>query len=127
MSRWKSFPRPLAGDWLVLGAAAVLVAVLFATLWHPEQAARLTIRVGDAVYGSYSLNQQRVLEVPGPLGTSRIVIEQSKVRFLSSPCRNQYCVHQGWLHRAGQVAMCLPNRVSVELQGGEKGYDSLNY
>jgi hypothetical protein len=28
--------------------------------------------------------------------------------------------------RAGQVAVCLPNRVSLEL-AGEKGYDSLNY
>lgn len=127
MSRWKSFPRPLPGDWLVLGVAALAVAVLFATLWHPEHAARLRIRSGDSVYGSYSLNQDRTLEISGPLGVSRVVIEQGRVRFLSSPCRNQYCVHQGWLQRAGQVAVCLPNRVSLELLGGEKGYDSLNY
>jgi len=127
MSRWKSFPRPKPGDWLVLLAAAVAVVALFATLWHPEQAARLRIRSGDTVYATYSLDQERTLEIRGPLGVSRVHIHHGKVRFLSSPCSNQYCVHQGWLQRAGQVAVCLPNRVSLELLGGERPYDSLNY
>ena len=48
-------------------------------------------------------------------------------RYTQSPCRNQYCVHQGWLSRAGQVAVCLPNQISLELLGGDKNYDSLNY
>lgn len=127
MSRWKSFPKPLPGDWLVLAACLALVVVLFATLWHPEQAARLQIRNGDHIYATLSLNQKRILDVPGPRGISRVTIDQGRVRFLSSPCRNQYCVHQGWLSRAGQAAVCLPNQVSLELMGGDKSYDSLNY
>lgn len=127
MSGWKSFPKPLPGDWLVLAAGLALVAVLFATLWHPEHAARLRIRSGDQVFATLSLDQQRALDIPGPLGVSRVVIDHGRVRFLSSPCRNQYCVHQGWLHRAGQVAVCLPNQISLELLGGDKDYDSLNY
>jgi hypothetical protein len=117
----------LPGDWLVLGLGLGLVVVLFATLWKPEHAAKLRIRSGDAVFATLSLDQERVLEVPGPLGISRIAVHHGQVRFLSSPCRNQYCVHQGWLRHAGQVAVCLPNQVSLELLGGEKAYDSLNY
>ena len=127
MSDPKSFPRPLAGDWLVLAAGLLLTGLLFATLWHPERAAKLRIRSGDTVFATLSLDQQRTLHVHGPLGESVIVIDHGKVRFASSPCRNQYCVHQGWLQRSGQVAVCLPNQVSLELLGGEKGYDSLNY
>jgi hypothetical protein len=127
MSRWKSFPKPLPGDWLVLGLGLGLVVLLFATLWKPEHAAKLRIRSGDKVFATLSLDQERVLEIPGPLGASRVVVSQGKVRFMRSPCRNQYCVHQGWLQRAGQVAVCLPNQVSLELLGGEKAYDSLNY
>jgi len=36
-------------------------------------------------------------------------------------------VRQGWLEQAGEVAVCLPNEVSVELAGSRKKYDSLNY
>ena len=32
-----------------------------------------------------------------------------------------------WLKQAGEIAVCLPNQVSLELSGGSKPYDSLNY
>lgn len=116
----------LPGDALVLAFGLVLVGWLFVQLWQGGAAGKVRIRAGDAVFATLSLNQERVVEVRGPLGVSRIVIHDHRARFESSPCRNQYCVHQGWLARAGQVAVCLPNRVSLELVG-ERGYDSLNY
>jgi hypothetical protein len=114
------------GDWLVLALGIAAVVWLFATLWHTQPAGKVRIRSGDRVFATFSLDQERAIEVPGPLGISRIVIHNHQARFQSSPCHNQYCVHQGWLAHAGQVAMCLPNRISLEL-AGEKSYDSLNY
>ena len=119
--------RPLPGDWLIVITGLALVVVLFATLWQGGQAAKLRIRQGDHVYATLSLAQQRTLEIRGPLGISRIVIDNGRVRFERSPCTNQYCVHQGWLRHAGEVAICLPNQISLELLGGKKAYDSLNY
>jgi hypothetical protein len=127
MLRLHSFPKPLAGDWFIIAISLLLVMVLFLSLWHGERAAKLRIRQGDAIYATLSMDQERTLDIHGPLGNSRIVIHQGRVRFEHSPCPNQYCVHQGWLKRAGQVAICLPNQVSLELLGGEKAYDSLNY
>ena len=127
MSSWKTFPKPLPGDWIVIYAGLLLVVMLFLTLWHGEHAAKLRIRQGDAIYATLSLDQERTLDIRGPLGITHIVIHQGQVRFVSSPCRNQYCVHQGWLSGAGQVAICLPNQVSLELLGVRKNYDSLNY
>lgn len=127
MSRWKNFPRPLTGDWLVMGIGCIVVAVLFATLCRNEPAGKLRIRAGDRVFATLSLDQQRTLQVPGPLGISTILIDRGRARVASDPGRHQYCVKQGWLSKAGQVAMCLPNQVSLELLGSEKSYDSLNY
>lgn len=127
MPRWTSLPKVLPGDWLIMGLSVALVLVLFATLWQPQHAARLQIRDHNGIYATFSLAQDRDIDVPGPLGLSHIVIHQGRVRFTASPCRNQYCVHQHWLSHVGEVAVCLPNQVSVELLGGEKVYDSLNY
>jgi hypothetical protein len=122
-----SFKRLLLGDYLVVLCGLVLVVHLYKMFWHAEHAAKLEIRQGDQVFATLSLDQDRVVEVAGPLGTSRIEIKQGKAHFLSSPCSNQYCVHQGWLSHLGQAAICLPNRVSLELLGAKKAYDSLNY
>ena len=119
--------RPLPGDWLIVITGLALVVVLFATLWLGGHATKLRIRQGDHVYATLSLAQQRTLEIHGPLGISRIVIDNGRVRFERSPCTNQYCVHQGWLSHAGEVAICLPNQISLELLGVKKAYDSLNY
>jgi hypothetical protein len=127
MSRLRSFPKPLIGDWLIIAASLITVVVLFQSLWQSEPAAKLLIRQGNAVYATLSLDQERTLDIHGPLGDSRIVIHHGQVRFERSPCTNQYCVHQGWLKRAGQVAICLPNQISLELLGSKKVYDSLNY
>jgi hypothetical protein len=117
----------LLGDWLVVAASLLAVVFMFQTYWSFEQASKLKIRQGDKIIGTYDLNQTRELKIAGPIGESLISINQGKVRFKQSPCRNQYCVHQGWLSRAGQVAICLPNQISLQLMGAKSAYDSLNY
>ena len=124
---FRSFPSLLWGDWLIVTLSVIGVAWLFHSLWQNEPAAKLRIRQGDAVYGTYSLNQTKIVHVHGKLGEANITIQQGKVRFQQSPCSNQYCVHQGWLSKSGQVAICLPNQLSIELLGAKKPFDTLNY
>jgi hypothetical protein len=117
----------LVGDWLTILVSVLAVLYLFQILWTNEHAAKVQIQLGDKIYATYSLNQQREIHVHGKLGDAVISIAQGKVRFAKSPCTAQYCVHQGWLARAGQVAICIPNQISLELVGEAKPYDSLNY
>jgi hypothetical protein len=121
------FSELLIGDWLVLIISTLCIIYLFQTLWTNEHAAKVQIRLGEKIYGTYSLNQQREITVHGKLGDAVISISHGKARFAKSPCHTQYCVHQGWLTRAGQAAICLPNQISLELLGETKPYDSLNY
>ena len=124
---FKFSPKPLLGDWLVIIASILAVIFMFQQFWSFEHASKLKIRQGDKIVGTYDLNQTRELHIHGALGDSHIVIDQGKVRFKHSPCNNQYCVHQGWLSLAGQVAICLPNQISLQLMGAKTTYDSLNY
>lgn len=121
------YPKLLIGDLLVIIASVVLIIFMFQQFWSFEQASKLKIRQGNKIIGTYDLNQTRDLHIHGAIGDSLISIQQGKVRFKQSPCHNQYCVHQGWLSRAGQVAICLPNQVSLLLIGAKNTYDSLNY
>ena len=119
--------KPLLGDWLVIVGGILAVFFMFQQFWSNEHASKLKIRQGDNVIGTYDLNQSRELHIKGPLGESIIAINNGRAHFKQSPCPGQYCVHQGWLSHAGQVAICLPNQISLQLMGAKTQYDSLNY
>jgi hypothetical protein len=121
------FAELRVGDWLIMLISLLCVFYLFHTFWSKEQATKVQIRLGDKIYATYSINQTREIKLHGKLGDAVISINQGKARFAKSPCRNQYCIHQGWLTRAGQAAICLPNQISLELLGETKTYDSLSY
>ena len=115
------------GDWLTLLLGSVGVVWLIATLWSGERADKAVIRSGGKVFRVVSLSRNQNIEVFGPLGISVIAIKDRRARIASDPSPRQYCVRQGWLKNSGEIALCLPNQVSVELTGGDKRYDSLNY
>lgn len=115
------------GDWLFILLGAMCVAWLTLTLWSGDLADQAVIRSGGKIFRTVPLSIDQQIIVPGPLGTSVISIEKHRARISSDPSPRQYCVRQGWLQQAGEIALCLPNQVSVELTGKRKKYDSLNY
>ena len=122
-----SFRHIKLGDYLSLLVGGLCTIWLTLTLWSGGTADKAIIRAGGKVFREVSLSQDQKIEVPGPLGLSIITIEKNKARITSDPSPRQYCVRQGWLQQSGEIAICLPNQVSVELAGGTKKYDSLNY
>jgi len=115
------------GDWLTLALAALLVGASFPFLWSGERADRAVVRSAGRVVAELPLSRDQSMRVTGPLGESVIAVRQGRARVESDPSPRQYCVRQGWLERAGDVAICLPNQVSLELAGRGKPYDSISY
>jgi hypothetical protein len=115
------------GDSLILLLGCLFTVWLTAAVWHGGVADKALIRSGGKIFREVPLNHDTEISVPGPLGTSIISIRNRQARISADPSPRQYCVRQGWLKNAGEIAICLPNEVSVELTGGEKKYDSLNY
>lgn len=122
-----AFQHIKLGDWLTLLLGSIFVVLLASKLWSGDLADKAIIRGGGKIFREVPLSRDQKIEVPGPLGISLIDIQNRKARIASDPSPRQYCVHQGWLQQAGEIALCLPNQVSVELTGSRKKYDSLNY
>ncbi len=115
------------GDWFIVLLGGLTVVTLTLKIWDGDLADTAVIRSGGKIFSVVPLSKDQTIKVPGPLGVSIISIEKRRARISSDPSPRQYCVRQGWLEQAGEIALCLPNQVSVELTGKRKRYDSLNY
>lgn len=115
------------GDWIVLGAGAIFSLWLVSIIWYSGAPDKAIIRSGGKIFRELPLSHNLVLDVPGPLGISTITVHNRQARITSDPSPRQYCVRQGWLKQSGEIAICLPNQISLELSGSKKRYDSLSY
>lgn len=115
-------------DWVVVSAATLLVGYLYLYFWIPaEHGSAVRIWTEGSAPSHVSLNEDREIAVHGTLGTSVIEIHDGQVRFKSSPCKNKLCIHRGWLTQSGETAACLPNRVVIQVVGGERAFDAVNF
>jgi hypothetical protein len=57
-----------------------------------------------------------------------IEVKNNRVRFVQSDCPDQICVHAGWISKAGDSVVCLPNQIAVVFESGEQsGVDGIAY
>lgn len=55
----------------------------------------------------------------------RFEVKDNAIAFIESDCPDKVCVHSGFLSYAGQMAACLPNRVSIQIISGS-GYNEVD-
>lgn len=116
------------GDTVVWLLAATLLVSLYMMFWQADgHGAEAVVLVNGKRWARLDLFQNQDLDVPGPLGHSHIQVRDGQVRFVNSPCPNQLCVHTGWLSQGGEVSICLPNKVSLQILGSDPRFDAINF
>ena len=115
------------GDFLTLGVVAFFISWLCVALWKQGVGGTLVVRSKGAVVAELSLLRNRTLAIDGPLGATVVEVQNQRARIARDPSPKQYCVRQGWLQHAGEIALCLPNQVSIEIAASQNRVDSLNY
>jgi len=72
---------------------------------------------GDRVLFVAPLDQPGEVELAGPLGPTRLVIDNQGARIAESSCALKVCMGMGPARRPGDLLVCLPNRILVEVEG----------
>lgn len=109
----------------------VLLAFGFAMLFFTIRAAsspgeQVVINVDGTEYGRYPLDRDRVIEIQNGDRLNIVTIKDGGVSMTYSTCKNQICVHEGEVTAPGQLIVCLPNYVIVEIEGGEGSDEALD-
>jgi hypothetical protein len=56
-----------------------------------------------------------------------ILVENGRIRFKKADCPDKVCVKTGWLEQNGDIAVCLPNRVMIKIEGEPADVDIVTY
>ncbi len=119
----------LADCAFALATLAVAAVVLVAT-WSPAvpsdasdgpdatAPASTLVAVVQNTEGFYQvlpLDADATVTVASSYGTNVVEVAQGRVRCSESDCANQVCVDTGWVASVGQMVVCLPHRLTVEV------------
>lgn len=99
--------------------AAILSAALLLLAFKPNETGKTAvIRVDGKEYKQIDLtsSEKTEIDVNGVL----IICDEGEVYVKESSCHDKICVNAGHLSKKGQSAVCVPNRVSVEIAGQDK-------
>ncbi|TPW14000.1 MAG: hypothetical protein FD130_1465 [Halothiobacillaceae bacterium] len=115
-------------DYGVVLLALLLLTVLYSHFWGGSGEGEFAhiVATGQPEL-VIPLNQEREVTINGPLGATKVVVKEGRVRFTESPCRGKQCVVSGWLSHNGDFAACIPNRISLYVTGQTARFDAINF
>ncbi|TAN38006.1 MAG: NusG domain II-containing protein [Verrucomicrobia bacterium] len=119
------------GDYVLAGAVlALAITAIAATLHRPADAeARALIHVGTAPVQELDLATDRMVTnlVAGHM--AEFEINTGRIRVREITCPQKLCQHTGWISRPGEMIVCVPNKILIEVtaQSGHSDYDAVSH
>ena len=105
-------------DLVLIALLLALAAGLYVTVGRPkDEGATAVVRVDGEVVGRYPLGRDGVFPLNG--GTNVLKIEDGLAWMEEADCPDHICMLMGKIHLSGQIITCLPNLLTVTIEGGE--------
>ncbi|MBQ9983162.1 MAG: NusG domain II-containing protein [Lachnospiraceae bacterium] len=112
------------GDYIFAMVVVSVVLVLFLTQLNAKQGNQVRVTVGKQTE-TYSLTENRRISLRGKMDsqeqassdgvTNVLVIEDGQVYMESASCPDQVCVKHKPIYQDGEMIICLPHQVYVEV------------
>lgn len=95
-----------------------LVLLLIVTL-SKEKGATVVVEIDGTTVATYLLDENGEYSLNG--GTNILVIEDGKAYLNYSNCPDHTCEKTGKIQYVGQSIICLPNKITITIQGEAEG------
>ncbi|MDY3250306.1 MAG: NusG domain II-containing protein [Candidatus Choladocola sp.] len=108
---------------IILGISAVTAGILLFTVrsLFQDGGSYVTVEKNGEQFGTYSLKEDQEI----PVGEGNCIrISDGCAYMESADCPDQLCVHQGRISANGEMIVCLPNRVVVQVGSEERDEDA---
>lgn len=109
---------------LIFGVICVVVATAAGNAMNAgrKTGSQIVVWIDGVEEGRYPLNIDREIEI-GMNGTEEgknvIQIHNGKADMIEADCPDQLCVNQKEIGKTGEIIVCLPHKLVVEVEGKE--------
>ena len=109
-------------SWILFFAAVFIICIgAFLLLTRSGTIGTVaTVRVDGEVYKKINLDTVAVaydIEIKTEHGYNKIHVDKGSICVSESDCRDQICVKQGKITDDGVPIICMPHRVTIEIEG----------
>ena len=102
------------GDWILAAAVLLTAGVLGAWfLLGRSGGKQLVVAMDGQEFGTYPLDQDRVIEIGDG---NRLEIRGGTADMTWADCPDQICVHAAPISQEGELIVCMPHKVIVEVK-----------
>lgn len=101
--------------------ALLIIAVIFLAIWlFPSQKGKVArVYVDGELYTSLPLDKDTSTLIESEYGTNRVIVRDKKVFVTDADCPDKLC-QKSEISKSGSSIVCLPNHLSVVIEGGKK-------
>ncbi len=120
------------GDIILILSIALIAAAGYVSLkiYNTEGSHRIAVIIqNDSVIRRIDLDKverNEKIKIPGKYNETAFV-EKGRIRFGHAGCPDELCVKTGWLTRPGDMAVCIPNRAIIKIEGYANELDGVAY
>ena len=113
---------------IVLFATLMIIGISLSVLSFKSAtpAKSVVVTVDGELYGTYDIEENQTIKVTENNHTNKITIKDGRVQMSYSDCKNQVCVKDGSISKTNHTIVCLPNKVMIEITGGEEEIDAVS-
>lgn len=116
------------GDVILTGSILLVAVLLFLGIQiyyrysvAPEPNRQVVVTIDGTEYGRYDLDTRQQVEIltSDPEGNAQrnvLQIAEDTARMIEADCPDQLCVHQLTIKQEGQMIICLPHHIVVEIE-----------
>lgn len=113
-------------DWIIIGVTLLFLFLLLYFMHNGESASGAFARIsadGDTVaviaLDTAADGKLSYSEIP----SAQFEIQNHQIRFIEAKCPDKLCERTGWIGRPGEAAVCLPNRIVIQIEGDRRDFD----
>lgn len=104
---------------LVSVLLSIILFAILGILLFRESGNTVKVTIDGEIFGEYSLNDNKTIEIKSDRGTNLLVIKDGKAYVENASCPDGICSSHKPISYGGESIICLPNKVVVFIEHQE--------